>query len=330
MGSDKIFKRINYTSDLHNKMMILLDSTYRAQVHAVEKQQLIAKLKEFHGVSKLTRNQKNDMLRRYREARLRWVNKVKGQPVLVGLGSARDAAVTEIGKKNIWEIARIAVQSNLGIMTGKWCRGYMGEYAHSFLHYKQKYEEGWAYSSAVPLLGQESDPALLADAPEWYKILREDALSPPHASFVARTPDLIVPAQTLGCLIATPGLGTDEESTRILLDGQMKDRNLSMFSWRSNDSIPPIMILDEPFEDGWVWDGFLKTKKMQVMKQTVHAEDFANVYILRVGQKVEHSDSPIRVVYFSDSIKLAEYVVHERAWQCHENLRKHIASEINP
>lgn len=330
VGSEEgIFRRVNFVDPKHGSLMDQLDSAYRAQVHKIEKDRLSELSSKFHGVVSPTQDQIMGTLEHFADARLRWVNKVSGQPMLVGLGSARDNAVTEYGKKNIWAIANLAVSKNLGIVTGKWCRGYMGVYGESFLTVKKDYNRGWAYSSAVPLLGQESDPKQLEDAPEWYKVLKEEALSPPHASFVARTPDIVVPPQTLGCLFATPGIGTMEEFWRIVLDRQMKDRNLSMFSWRSEDSIPPKMILDEPLgNQSWKWDFLIMLAEMQVQSQTVSQEDYNSVEILRVGKTVEHPDSLLRIRYFENPEKLAEHVV-SRAWECHVNLKKHIVSSLS-
>jgi hypothetical protein len=331
---DGVFRQIPVSHPQYQAFVSIMDASYRPQVRQCELESVAAKARKKLGKSKVTTEELDARVSHYEVQHLQYNLKVNGHPGLAGLGSARNVAVGDCTRELIWAIAKVAVPRNLGLFHGDWYAGCMGVYKEAWLSLKRDYMPGWAMTGGVPLKGQElldlSHEALIA-VPEWYRTLKDDALSPPFVSFIARTMAIVANPLTCGCLYSVPGRGTKEEFSRIRLERQMRRHNLTAFSWRTDDGLPPDFCLDQLRRSGtgWVWDHLLDEAAMQVEEGTINAADNDGLFVIRLGKPNDsrHRDVPLGVKYFETPEEAASFVVTE-CYNRYRCLKEALAHEL--
>jgi hypothetical protein len=310
-----------------------MDAVYQQQVADFERGRMLLKAQKKLGKAEITQEELERTIADYQLRYQHWLRAVAGKPMFSGLGSAR--ICPPIISQCIDAIAKRAVPRNVGVAHGEWWQGTMGALKRSWLEEKLDYAPGWAFTTGVPLIGQEigkMDSEEKNECPEWYLRLKNDETSPPHASFLARTTSIVGGPLTVGCIYGPPGKGTHEELHRKGLDGQMRKRNLTMFTSRPEGTVPLDYILDHRTQSGrWMWDPLLFQAANQVQEGTVCLNEFEEQVVLRVGPEEPLNemwrDTPIAVRYFPSPDELGDYILNT-AWERYDKFRRALAKRI--
>ncbi len=296
---------------------------YQGQIQVYERPRLIKELGEVDG------NARADyLLTRYDD----FCDSISGVPCVIGLGTARDHAVTPMTASFVRIFSRI--KQRLGISTGNgWGNvGVMGHLNREAVRaWEGKLEEAVkAALIGVPLhfRGGEVEPPFQADevCPDvsWLQDKETRAsvvrVSPKNGQFATRTAlGLLALPMRLGFLRFGGGHGTDEEDAVISLSVQLAEKVLTPFSSCPDTAIPKTFFIDDMDEFGWQFDGKLRHYQTNLRKNYVSARDLEHIEVIRIrpgrqystrfGSKRGQGVTPIRINYFADEVSASIYVL---------------------
>ena len=329
--SSNRLKPISVVPVERSRYIMLMEATYRRQVRNFEQSRMRRKAAEKFEIpeSDVTELHIAAMTSHYEAQLLAFFAKSLGKPVIGGFGSSRDEVLAKVPgiETTIRAIADAAVQSGIGCAHGDWGCGVMGLYKRLWTEARNAYPDAGAFTIGIPLMGQEVGGTVEESVPSWYldEQYRDDLTSPPQVAMIGRCLAILAAGLNLANLYGPPGKGTLEELKRTRLERQMRGKNATIFSWRSDGTLPPDLLIDERRPDGgWIWDSTLEEARMQTGIGTVRPDEFEGEFVLRVGLEEEVLPSPIKVLYFDTPEDLGAFVV-EQACEVHRALAASIA-----